>query len=448
MKAVRAVTVDLALLQAVGVGDTFTLTPEVGLTVTAKVRRVEHTTQGVIVGGTIDGALGSFFNIVTFEDATAMTVGLPSIRKVYRLHFMGGGAFQVCTVDESLAEPCGGGLNAPISLPKPLDPNEDDIAEEWAPGVDDDVQAVVEGGCSQSTPVFDTWVLYTPAARDAMGGTTAIRAEAVLAVENANTAYGNSVVSGRARLIRATEISYTESGSMNTDLDRLTNNSDGFIDSVHTTRDSINADLVIMYTDQGSGLAWCIADHDSSFGVVKWSRAAATLSHAHETGHNIGLAHDRANADCGPAYNYGYGYTWVGDDNVTYSTVMSYGAGRIAQFSNPNVDIAGQPSGVPSSSPVSAYNAAVINNRDTTVANFELTRWDIYVDSVNGNIINPGTYSAPYLLFSQGAAAAADPGVGSVDLPNLYLRNFQNFTGTVSRPMTIRPCGGSVTVGN
>ena len=108
-----------------------------------------------------------------------------------------------------------------------------------------------------------------------VGGTSATRAECALAVEHANTAYIQSSMTTRMRLVACTETTYTEAGTQDTDLDRLTGTSDGFIDGIHATRDTYNADLVHMVTDNGSGLGWCggtSPGYNIGFSVSRWSR--------------------------------------------------------------------------------------------------------------------------------------------------------------------------------
>lgn len=79
-------------------------------------------------------------------------------------------------------------------------------------------------------------VVYTPAGRAAGGGTTAMNALINLAIAETNTAYLRSGVIPGLRLVHTEEIAYAESGNFSTDLSRLTNPSDGFMDNVHALR--------------------------------------------------------------------------------------------------------------------------------------------------------------------------------------------------------------------
>jgi peptidyl-Asp metalloendopeptidase len=78
-----------------------------------------------------------------------------------------------------------------------------------------------------------------------------------LAVAETNTAYSRSAVIPRLRLVHQEEVSYTESGDFSTDLNRLTNPSDGFMDNVHALRNAHGADLVSLIIEGASlcGLA-------------------------------------------------------------------------------------------------------------------------------------------------------------------------------------------------
>lgn len=448
---VRAVTIDEHVFKGLIPGATARITLDEGTVYTITVDSSQQRTPDLrVVTGNVTSTVPGSAGRVTFvrlEDATVMQLHMPAERRIYRLQYLPGGSYEVCLVDDTNEPLCDGGRLTPPTPPRVLDSSDDDWRPERGPDGEDPAPGF-GGGCSEGTPMIDVWVLYTPAARDADGSDSVIRADGALAVELANEAYANSGVSQRMRLVRCTLISYTEGSGLDVDLDRLTDTSDGIMDSVHATRDTINADLVSLFTNTGSGLGWCVSTYDYGFSCVKWSRATSTYSLAHETGHNMGCAHDRANADCGPAYNYGYGYTWVGDDSNTYSSVMSYGAGRITHFSNPNITYQGVATGVATSSASSAYNTLVINNRDRTVEDFELTRWDTYVDHAYGGPFFLGTYPNPANSFALGVAFVAVPETGAGDVPNLYVRGDDSFVGTVSKEMTIIPCGGAVTIGN
>ena len=144
--------------------------------------------------------------------------------------------------------------------------------------------------------VIDVAVFYTPAARDDEGGTTAIKDEIDSIVAGTNTAYRDSGVDQRINLVAVAEVDYTE-GSAFTDLARLTSRSDSYMPEVHTIRDRVGADIVMLIrqpTDFTAGRAQIMttvspAFASSAFGVGN----ATTLNFAHELGHLMGLHHDR-----------------------------------------------------------------------------------------------------------------------------------------------------------
>ena len=58
--------------------------------------------------------------------------------------------------------------------------------------------------------VIDVMVVWTPAARAAAGGTSAIQSLVLSSVANANLAYANSQVNARLRLVHSAEVAFTE----------------------------------------------------------------------------------------------------------------------------------------------------------------------------------------------------------------------------------------------
>ena len=153
--------------------------------------------------------------------------------------------------------------------------------------------------------LVDVLVVYTPAARAAAGGTSAMLSQVNLAVAETNTGYANSSVVQRLRLAAAVEVSYTESGDISEDLERVTGTGDGYIDGVHALRNTYYADVVSLITQTpGSpycGVAWLWQNRSAgfepyAFSVVELACMTGYYSFGHEIGHNMGLNHARAEA--------------------------------------------------------------------------------------------------------------------------------------------------------
>ena len=227
--------------------------------------------------------------------------------------------------------------------------------------------------------LVDVLVVYTPAARAAAGGTAGMTSLVNTAVTETNTGYANSGVVQRLRLAGTAELSYTEADA-GTDLDRVTDTNDGYMDSVHALRDTYKADEVVLigegYAAGGTcGIAWLMQGNNpgfapNAFAVVDRTCATGYYSFGHELGHNMGLNHAREDYAGTPtgAYPYSFGYKWTG-----YRTVMAYAPGtRILYFSNPSVQYLGNPTGVSESAGNSANNALSLNNTRVTVANWRV----------------------------------------------------------------------------
>jgi predicted outer membrane repeat protein len=244
-----------------------------------------------------------------------------------------------------------------------------------------DVQPLAAG----QTAVVDMLVVYTPAARDYLGGSVAAPNEVQAAITAANQSYLNSGVNIRMNLAHTELVDYTESGDMGTDLDNVTYGGSPFqaMDNVLTLRDTYNADLVTLVTyKSGSsycGLGWQFTADDLSapeafapyaFHVVSADCMVGNLTLAHEAGHNMGANHDIANTSGGPdgAYPYAYGYL---DPTGKFRTVMSYNScssspcPRVSYFSNITRTLDGKPLGN-----VNANNAQVLNNTAPYIAAF------------------------------------------------------------------------------
>ncbi len=225
---------------------------------------------------------------------------------------------------------------------------------------------------------IDMMVIYTAASRTGAGGQAAMETLIELAVLEANDCFANSLINLQLKLVHTQELVYTETGDMALDLENLAFDGGG-LDEVENLRTlQFKADLVCLITereDSGyiAGIAYVLQDPGGNatvpaFSVVRRAYAVGDYTFAHEVGHNLGCAHDRANSSVAGAFPYAYGHRFNAL-GITYATVMTYPPGvRIPYFSNPFVSYNGVPSGLPSSNPSSADNALAINQTAPVVS--------------------------------------------------------------------------------
>jgi len=232
---------------------------------------------------------------------------------------------------------------------------------------------------------IDIMVLYTPAAKSYQGSTAAMNSFIDTAISQVNTSYANSGVTPRLRLVYRAEIPYTEDTSnLNSDIERLQAKSDGFMDEIHTLRDTYNADLVSLFT--GPTAPYCNATYNMdyvshsfeslAFSTVNVTCATSNYSFAIALGASQG-AQTNEDPDILP-YLYAHDYIDVLHD---FRTIMANDSAscpggsctHLLYWSNPNLTWNGYPMGVPENQPNPAENWKVLNNTAWTVANFRST---------------------------------------------------------------------------
>lgn len=339
-------------------------------TYTAGVRQTAITGNGEIIWqGGLEGTPGSEVILVMKGSLLVGNVSFPGGR--FQIRFLEDGFHRIREVD-------------PNGFPKEKDPVPILTVEDLAQTVPEkkNLSVFFQRLFLPSIfkpPIADVMVGYTPAARAAAGGVSAINALIALAVSETNTGYANSGVDQRINLVHTMEVSYSEAFfDWDVTLDRLQRTNDGFMDEVHPLRDAHQADLVVVLVNDGQfcGLGYIMTTPAISFApfgfsLVNWECATGNFSLAHETGHNMGSEHDRANAGGSGSYPYSFGYQ---APDRSFRTIMAYdcpgGCPRVNHWSNPEVLYVGQPTGVVSTSPVSADNRRSLNNTAPFVCNF------------------------------------------------------------------------------
>jgi hypothetical protein len=211
-------------------------------------------------------------------------------------------------------------------------------------------------------------VHYTSSAASAAGNISSL---IDLAVAETNQGYTNSGVLIDLFLATKAQVTYTQSSSFSTDLSRYRGTSDGYMDSIHTTRNSVAADVGVLLINNSSscGLASSIGSTASTaFAVAHWDCATGYYSFGHEIGHLQSARHDPATDPSTTPYAYGHGYRRT--TSPSWRTIMAYncpaGCPRLNYWSNPNKLYNGVPMGTTSQSD----NTRVLNNTRGTVSAF------------------------------------------------------------------------------
>ncbi len=331
--------------------------------------------------GIVDGDPESFFLFCSSPDGASSGFFHPSGDGSYRLIWKDG-AYRLEEVEAEEYTPCAGAVRPSGISPRPAGtpflPTESPRSD----------RALADDGSRH-----DVLVAYTPQTRNAAGGDSFIQAEIQLAVDSANMVYGNSGVSSELRLVHCVFTDYIEvlAWSYGSHLDALIDPDDGQMDELLDLRDRTGADflsLIIENTDmsgnplQTCGIAYVMSAEflgpefeQAALSVVTRRCASSFWSFAHELGHNRGCAHNREDSDNDGAYSYSFGHRFTGDDELGYRTVMAYDNAnedfaRIPNFSNPNRNHQGQPTGVPVGQADEAHCALTHENTNAICAGF------------------------------------------------------------------------------
>ena len=349
----RAPKVALDILERVG-----------GKKVLARLKKLEKMPSGRFAWmGDLEGIGWSSVTLIIDADAGTITGNITYPEGTFEIHPIGGGVHELVQLDTSAFRD-----HETLYVPD---------AETQA-GFDASAGSTVQTS-SDSGALIDVMVLYTAAARTAAGGDTQIRSVVDLAVAQTNQSYANSGITPRLRLVHAGEVSYTEAG-FSSDLTRLQQKTEGYMDDVHALRDKYGADMVALIVEQAGacGIGYIGGPSatyaDWAFSVTARTCATGYFSFGHELGHNQGARHDRwVDGSENAPYTYNHGY--VAPD-ASWRTIMAYANGcgwncpRLQYWSNPDVSYNGVQMGVPEGTAGASDNRKTLNNTAVYVANF------------------------------------------------------------------------------
>jgi hypothetical protein len=325
---------------------------------TGIVTRAWHDHWGSYWTGRLKGIQGSYFYLTVVDGVFMAHVG--STSGIYEVSLKDGSLYKAVQIDQSKFK---------------------DHDDSWAyQPAGDVIPAGSLGPTADSGAIIDIMIAYTDDARAAAGGTAAMKATILTALNETNTSYANAGVSPRLRLVHVEEYSYAETGNLNTDLTRFRTNGDGYFDSIHTLRNTYAADLVGLIVENGGaycGLASTImASASTAFQVTDRGCATGYYSFGHEFGHLQGARHDPYVDSTNTPYAYGHGYVHTGSTTANrWRTVMAYNdrcsslgydCTRLQWWSNPTKTYNSASMGVAGTS----ENYKVLNNTAYTVANF------------------------------------------------------------------------------
>ena len=322
--------------------------------------RSERTLSGYALSGRVVGEPLSGVTIAVGEGRAYGSAWTPEASYVIEQF---GPSASIRRVARSAVDRCEGVLQAPAGAPA-LDLEA--AASTVAPASGAGAEAVEDDGS-----IIDVIVFYTPNARRQAGGHRAMRTLIDHHAAWTNDAYAVGGAVQRVRVVAVAQVDDEEEDG-HTDLTRLRKRDDGHMEGVHALRDTYAADLVLLMTSGGGGLAFRVLEEEWSFAIAGIARAN---TFAHELGHLMGLAHQRENNNSNWPFPYSHGYELRDESGWPIIWTIMHNSGWTGRFSNPRQTYRGHRLGVPGDEPTLSVDgpADAIRSLDGTrrvVANF------------------------------------------------------------------------------
>ncbi|HEX7842258.1 MAG TPA: M12 family metallo-peptidase [Kofleriaceae bacterium] len=377
------------LLAGPAVGTAITIDPPVGPRFRFVIDETQPAGRGTAYLGHVAGQPGSSGTIAVIGRTIAGTIRIVG-RPIYQIATSPNGAPVIRAIDPSRLppdHPPGFGTRAGPSgkPPRPV--------------------GSVGDTCSTDDPTRITvMMLYTTAAKTAAGGTDAIEAAIYAALAEANQSYLNSDINVQLELVHLEEVSYTAvGGDFASDICRMHDPGDGFLDDVPAKRDTYHADLVGLVVPSGGGCGLTygelidpgvpcttLSNHavvgdpgnvheEGAYHVFMLSCIQSNFTLPHEFAHSGSARH---NWECDPTdnspthSNHGYYYddgtsagSWRTILTYPASTACGHNGSRVPYFSNPSIDFNGHPTGIATGAQP-ADNHAVLDLTRPVVANY------------------------------------------------------------------------------
>lgn len=362
----------------------------------------------------------------------------------YRVRTDRTGAWVVAT-DRSLVAANGGQRQAG---PDALLPGESGLLTSAGANSLAKAASLSKATAAESAVVVDVLIGYSSGLVSAYGSAAAAATFVTNLAALTNTAYANSGVNMRVRVVHTLQVNYGDDSDNQDALQQMTGydaNSqqpitpNAAFSALRAARDEYGADLVAFVRryrepeQDGCGIAWLLgmnqsgitAADDAEFGYAVVSDGEDTdesdgntyfcsdFSLAHELGHLMGQAHNEEDANAGGAHVDSYGYREASASG--FFTIMAYPASdsqaEIPYFANPLVNFAtGRPTGVANQSDnVRSMNITmpiISGFRDTVVPLATAVRNDFNGDGVS-DILWRNTSTGANQFWRSGNSATA-----------------------------------------